>query len=57
MPDMNLFAQRLNKQINKFVSYNYDPESYQVDAFSVYFVHFQPFKMIGRVINKFLMNM
>lgn len=53
MPDMSLFASRLNKQLNKFVLWNYNPESYQVDKFSVYFCPYtsQPIKMIGRVIN------
>lgn len=57
MPDIDLFASRLNKQLNKFVSWNYNPEAYQVDAFSVSWSKFcpyifPPFKLIGRVINK-----
>lgn len=36
MPDIDLFALRLNKQLNKFVSWNNDPEAYQDDAFLVF---------------------
>lgn len=35
MLDKDLFASSLNKQWTKFLSWNYDQEAYQVDAFSV----------------------
>lgn len=33
-PDIDLFASRLNKKCNKFVSWVRDPEAYKVDAFT-----------------------
>lgn len=59
MPDMNLFASRLNKQLNKFVLLNYNPESYQVGAFSVYFVHtlLSPLKCLVELLTTFLIDM
>lgn len=35
MLDKDLFDSRLNKQWTKILSWNYDQEAYQVDAFSV----------------------
>lgn len=63
IPDIDLFAPRQNKQlhINRFVSLNYDPEAYQVNAISVFWSKFclyifPPLKLIGRVIKKMLMT-
>ena len=35
MPEVDIFAPRLNKQIGCFVSWKPDPEAVVVDAFSV----------------------
>ena len=60
-PDIDLFASRLNKQLNKFVSWNFDPEAYHVDAFTMSWSMFRPyifppFKFIVRIINKIFMT-
>lgn len=59
IPDVDLFAPRQNKQLhmNRFVSLNYDPEAYQVNAISVFWSKFclyifPTFKLIGIVIKK-----
>lgn len=57
MPDIDMFASRLNKQIQRFVSWKPDPEAEEVDAFSVswqnkYIYAFPPFSLIGRVLQK-----
>lgn len=59
IPDIDVFAPRQNKQLhmNRFVSLNYDPEAYQVNAISVFWSKFclyifPTFKLIGIVIKK-----
>lgn len=61
IPDIDLFAPRQNKQLhmNRFVSLNYDPEAYQVNAISVFWSKFclyifPLFKLIGIVIKKYV---
>lgn len=56
-PDIDLFASRLNAQLNKFVSWMPDPEAFSTDAFSVSWSQFKPyvfppFSMLSRVIRK-----
>ena len=56
-PDIDLFASRINTQLKKFVSWNFDPDAYHVDAFTFSWSNlspyiFPPFKLIGRIINK-----
>ena len=58
-PEVDLFASRLTKKIEKFVSWEPDPESWKVDAFTfewtdyLFFV-FPPFSLLGRVLQKLL---
>ena len=58
-PEVDLFASRLTKKVDKFVSWDPDPESWRVDAFTfkwtqyLYFV-FPPFSLVGRVLQKLL---
>lgn len=59
LPDIDLFASRLNYQIQKFVSWTYDPEAFATDAFSISWsciqpYIFPPFRLIGRILNKIL---
>ena len=56
-PDIDLFASRLNFQIQKFVSWFPQPGAYRSDAFSLCLSHFSPyifapFNMISKVLNK-----
>ena len=56
-PNIDLFASKHNKQIEKFISYQPDPEAFWVDAFSLDwgrldFYAFPPFNIILRVLRK-----
>lgn len=56
-PEVDLFASRINKQLDKYVSWHPDPYAFAVDAFSIkwdnytYFI-FPPFSIINKVISK-----
>ncbi|XP_034935551.1 uncharacterized protein [Chelonus insularis] len=56
-PEIDLFANRINKKCEVFCSWFQDPESFIVDAFTInwhnwFFYAFPPFAMIPRVIQK-----
>lgn len=57
IPDIDLFASRLNKRLDRFVSWFPEPGNSFSDAFSVSWTDFSPyifppFNLVGRVINK-----
>ncbi|MCG7875172.1 MAG: reverse transcriptase domain-containing protein [Candidatus Thiodiazotropha endolucinida] len=57
IPDIDLFSSRLNKQLDKFVSWFPEPGAFKTDAFSFSWQSFSPyifapFNLVGRVINK-----
>ncbi len=57
MPDIDLFASRINKQIDCYASWRPDPNAFFVDAFSeswtrFYAYIFPPFSVIGRILRK-----
>ena len=57
MPDVDLFATRLNSQLARFVSWKPDPEALFYDAFSRLWdaftpYIFPPFSLLGRVLAK-----
>lgn len=57
VPDIDLFASRLNYQVEKFVSWFPEPGCYKSDAFSFSWEMFipyifPPFNLIGKVLNK-----
>ena len=59
VPDIDLFASRINKQIGQFVSYVPDPEAVHVNAFTLDWSEqkiycFPPFAIIGKVIRKII---
>lgn len=59
IPDIDLFATRLNKQLPIYASWKPDPESKFIDAFSLswsnlYCYVFPPFSLLGRTIGKIL---
>lgn len=56
-PDVDLFASRLNKQMERYMSFRPDPAAEVVDAFSVSwsginFYAFPPFSVIARLLQK-----
>lgn len=56
-PELDMFASRLNKQMNRFVSWKPDPEAEFVNAFAMtwsdrYFYAFPPFSIIPRLMVK-----
>ncbi|XP_031345505.1 uncharacterized protein LOC116177002 isoform X1 [Photinus pyralis] len=56
-PVIDLFASRLNKKCDKFISWFRDPEASEVNAFTVswanlWFYAFPPFTLILKVLNK-----
>lgn len=58
-PDIDLFASRINRKCEKFVSWRNDPESCAIDAFTLnwadwYFYAFPPFSLILRAIRKII---
>jgi len=60
-PNIDLFATRINKQVEKYVSWHPEPDCYAIDAFSIrwnsylYYI-FPPFSIIGKVVNKILID-
>ena len=59
LPEVDLFATRLNHKVERYVSFHPDPGSFAVDAFSIpwrnfYFYAFPPFSCVARVISKIL---
>ena len=61
MPQIDLFASRLNKQLDKFCSWKPDPEACFIDAFSIDWSDFKcylfpPFSLIGKCLKKLQME-
>ena len=59
VPDVDLFASRLTKKVEVYVSWNPDPEAWKIDAFSfkwtnALFYIFPPFSLVGKVLRKIL---
>lgn len=60
-PTIDLFASRLNKQIDRFVSWKPDPESFLVDSFAhnfhdEIFYAFPPFSVLNKFMKKIEME-
>ena len=56
-PQVDLFASRLNRQVDAFVSWKPEPEAWAIDAFSINwrdikFYAFPPFSILSRVLSK-----
>jgi hypothetical protein len=56
-PEVDLFASRINSQLNKFVSWKSQPGAWAIDAFTLDWncftgYAFPPFRIIQRVLNK-----
>ena len=59
VPEVDLFATRLNRKVECFVSWSPDPDAYMIDAYTIvwtdfYFYAFPPFSCVSRVIAKAL---
>lgn len=57
IPEIDLFASRVNKKCKKFVSWKCDPESFAVDAFTInwkdiFFYAFPPFSLVLKCLHK-----
>lgn len=57
-PEIDLFASRLNKQLEKFVSWKPEPDAMHVNAFSmpwsnIFLYAFPPFSLISSCLQKF----
>lgn len=57
LPDIDLFASRINAKVEKFCSWKRDPEALAIDAFTIswkgyFFFAFPPFSMISRMLQK-----
>ena len=60
IPQVDLFASRLNHQVGTFVSWKPKPQAWAVDAFSLNWKDivyaFPPFSVLGRVLSKIKME-
>lgn len=59
VPEIDLFASRLNSQLKRYISWKPDPGSETVNAFTLdwskwYFYAFPPFSIIGRCLKKIM---
>jgi len=59
MPTVDLFASRINHQLNEYVSWHPDPNTIATDAFTIpwtniKFYAFPPFSIIGRTVAKII---
>ena len=57
MPQIDIFASRLNKQVDRYISWRPEPEAFAVDAFTVNWSHwkfyaFPPFNLIPMCLQK-----
>lgn len=57
MPEIDLFASRLNKQVERYISWKIDPGPLSADAFTcdwsnLVFYAFPPFTILSRVVQK-----
>lgn len=60
-PDIDLFASRLNKQIDSFASWKPDPDALFIDAFNrnwnmLNFYAFPPFSVISQMLQKIVLD-
>lgn len=58
-PDLDLFASRLNKKCNNYVSWYRDPDAYAINAFTLswftfFFYAFPPVTMILKTLRKII---
>ncbi|XP_071138453.1 uncharacterized protein [Mytilus edulis] len=59
VPNVDLFASRLNFQVPRFASWSFDPQATYVDAFTISWSNFRPyifppFTLLGKILMKIL---
>lgn len=59
LPDIDIFASRLNNKCSKYISWHRDPDAFAINCFtldwsSFYFYAFPPFSMILKALQKIL---
>ena len=60
-PEIDLFASRGNRKLDKYVSWHPEPESWAIDAFTLkwdtnFYYVFPPFSLVGRVARKLMLD-
>lgn len=60
-PQVDLFADRLNKKCAKYVAWQRDPDAFEINAFPInwskfYFYAFPPFSIILKVLRKIILD-
>lgn len=60
-PEIDMFASRINRQVQRFASWHPDPEAEIIDSMStswsnVFLYAFPPFSMVGRCLQKILQD-
>lgn len=61
-PNIDLFASKINKKCDIYISWLKDPDSMSTDAFTIrwekkwYFFAFPPFSIVGRVLKKIIQD-
>ena len=60
-PEIDLFASRGNRKLERYVSWNPEPESWAIDAFTFkwnnnFYYVFPPFSLVGRVARKLMLD-
>jgi hypothetical protein len=43
MPEVDLFASRIARQLDNYVAWTFDPEAIAIDAFSIHWRKLRPF--------------
>lgn len=61
VPDIDLFASRINCQLDRFVSYTPDPNAFAVNAFTLDWSNlaiyaFPPFSCVGKMVRKIIQD-
>ena len=61
MPDIDMFASRINCQLDRFVSYTPDPNAFAVNAFTLDWRNlaiyaFPPFSCVGKMVRKIIQD-
>ncbi|KAG6450208.1 hypothetical protein O3G_MSEX006433 [Manduca sexta] len=59
IPDIDIFASRINKKCSKYISWHRDPDAYVIDAFTIswsafYFYSFPPIAVILKALRKII---
>ena len=61
LPDIDMFASRINCQLDRFVSYTPDPNAFAINAFTLDWSNlaiyaFPPFSCVGKMVRKIIQD-